>query len=151
MDHSEKLCTIHLDDEDSFEAILVIGCVLMLSLYIGKLALGCCLKCARDVFPARWLWCFFWSQTCLDSQNGTSGFGPMNCKARDRRWSSCSSGDRLLPNTLGSVSPRHVSQVQSPTSCSPEWTGAQIQGIWDDFFDGMCEEEMDNLENAMEC
>ena len=34
---------------------------------------------------------------------------------------------------------------------SPKWTEVEIQAMWNDFYEGMCEEEMDNLENAMEC
>ena len=34
---------------------------------------------------------------------------------------------------------------------SPKWTEVEIQAMWNDFYEGMCEEEMDNQENAMEC
>ena len=43
-----------------------------------------------------------------------------------------------------------TSSSQSSRSTSPQWTTEEIQDLWDEFYNGMCEEELENLENYLE-
>jgi hypothetical protein len=49
------------------------------------------------------------------------------------------------------VEERIGSELRHSDDCKIlEWTKEEIQSLWEEFYEGMCEEELDNLENHME-
>jgi hypothetical protein len=129
------------------EVVVVMGCMLLL--YVGMFR--CILWCSSAVGLTKWMYTM---------EQGIEGFFPSLWKAL-RSVFSVEGFFINLWKAFRSVFSRHQqhsplidvdSPILSPTKGCRKccWTREELQVVWDEFYDRMGKEELENLENYME-
>lgn len=119
------------------EFVVVLGCFLML--YLGMLVVS--VVACRRILCGVWVASSHvqqWSIQHGRKETFYSLLWKLRAVFSTQRWSSWTGGfDR-------------TAESQSSWSTSPQWTREEIQALWDEFYNGMCEEGLENLENYQE-